>query len=484
MRLSVISKVLGALLMLFSLTLTSPILVAFLYNDAASAHFSFIMAFIITFATGLLLWYPAHKSKQDLRTRDGFLVTALFWIVLALFGSLPFIFSGVTEHVFVDAVFESLSGLTTTGATVLTGLDDLPKSILYYRQQLQWLGGIGIIVIAVAVLPMLGIGGMQLYRAETPGPVKDTKLTPRITETAKALFLIYFTLTVTCALFYWLAGMSGFDAIGHAYATVAIGGFSTHDASIGHFNNPTILLVCMVFMVLSAINFALHFVAWRERSLRNYLNDPECRFYLSMLILGTTITILYLYHTHTYNLTDSVLLGSFELISILTTTGFGAADFSVWPTFLPFLIFMFAFMGGCAGSTGGGIKMIRILLIFKQGVREIHRLIHPNAIIPIKVGAKTVSDRVVEAVWGFFAVYVISFLTMLILLLGTGLDFTTAFTAVGACINNLGPGLGEVAAHYGDINGLAKWILCFAMILGRLEVFTLLVLFSPMFWRR
>ena len=484
MRLSVISKVLGALLMLFSLTLTPPILVAFLYNDAASAHLSFIMAFIITFATGLLLWYPAHNSKQDLRTRDGFLVTALFWLVLALFGSLPFIFSGVTDHVFVDAVFESLSGLTTTGATVLTGLDHLPKSILYYRQQLQWLGGIGIIVIAVAVLPMLGIGGMQLYRAETPGPVKDTKLTPRITETAKALFIIYLTLTITCTLFYWLAGMSGFDAIGHAYATVAIGGFSTYDASIGHFNNPTILLVCMVFMVLSAINFALHFVAWRERSLRNYLNDPECRFYLSMVCIGTTITILYLYHTHTYNLTNSVLLGSFELISILTTTGFGAADFSVWPTFLPFLIFMFSFMGGCAGSTGGGIKMIRIMLIFKQGVREIHRLIHPNAIIPIKVGSKTVSDRVIEAVWGFFAVYVISFLTMLILLLGTGLDFTTAFTAVGACINNLGPGLGEVTAHYGDINSLAKWILCFAMILGRLEVFTLLVLFSPLFWRR
>lgn len=482
MRFSVISKVLGSLLMLFSITLIPPVLVSFLYHD--KNHFSFIMAFIITIATGLVLWYPAHSSKQDLRTRDGFLVTALFWVVLGLFGSLPFMFSGATQLSFVDAAFESLSGLTTTGATVLTGLDLLPESLLYYRQQLQWLGGIGIIVIAVAVLPMLGIGGMQLYRAETPGPVKDSKLTPRITETAKALFIIYLSLTLVCAGAFWLAGMSLFDAIGHAYATVAIGGFSTHDASMGFFDNPVILLVAMVFMVLSAINFALHFVAWRERGIRNYWLDPECRFYLSMILFGVVVTVGYLYYTHTYALGDSLLLGSFELISILTTTGFGVADFSVWPTFLPFLMFMFAFMGGCAGSTGGGIKMIRVMLIFKQGLREIHRLIHPNAIIPIKIGKKTVSDRVIEAVWGFFAVYVISFLTMCIMLLATGLDFTTAFTAVGACLNNLGPGLGQVAVHYGDINDSAKWILSFAMILGRLEVFTLLVLFTPMFWRR
>ena len=482
MRFLVIGKVLGTLLMLFSLTLTPPILVSLYYED--KSHFSFILAFVITFATGLVLWYSSHKSHQDLRTRDGFLVTALFWVVLALFGALPFIFSDATELSFTDAVFESLSGLSTTGATVLVGLDFLPKSILYYRQQLQWLGGIGIIVIAVAILPMLGIGGMQLYRAETPGPVKDTKLTPRITETAKALFLIYLSLTVVCAIFFWLAGMGWFDAIGHAYSTVAIGGFSTHDQSIGYYNSPSILLIAMVFMLLSAVNFGLHFIAWRESSLRNYWLDPECRFYSLMVLTGIAITSFYLYFTHTYGLGESLLFGSFELVSVLTTTGFGAADFSAWPTFLPMLIFMFSFMGGCAGSTGGGIKMIRIMLIFKQGLREIHRLIHPNAIIPIKVGKKTVSDRVIEAVWGFFAVYVFSFLSMCIILLGTGLDFITAFSAVGACLNNLGPGLGDVAAHYGDINSTAKWVLCFAMILGRLEVFTLLVLLTPMFWRK
>lgn len=482
MRYLVIGKVLGALLMLFSITLTPPILVSFLYHD--NNHLSFVLAFIITFATGLLLWYPTHHARQELRTRDGFLVTVLFWVVLAAFGALPFIFSGATELAIVDAFFESLSGLTTTGATILTGLDFLPQSILYYRQQLQWLGGIGIIVIAVAILPMLGIGGMQLYRAEAPGPVKDNKLTPRITETAKALFFIYLALTVSCTIAYWALGMSFFDALGHAYATVAIGGFSTHDASIGYFEHAGILVVAMIFMVLSAVNFALHFIAWREHTLRNYWRDPEFRFYISMLGLGIAITVMYLYYTKTYGLQSSLLLGSFELISILTTTGFGAADFSVWPTFLPFMIFMFSFMGGCASSTGGGIKMIRVLLIFKQGLREIHRLIHPNAIIPIKVGKKTVPDRIIEAVWGFFAIYVIAFLTMCTLLLATGMDFTSAFTAVGACLNNLGPGLGDVAGHYGNINSAAKWILCFAMLLGRLEVFTLLVLFTPMFWRR
>lgn len=482
MRHSVIGKVLGALLMLFSLTLISPVLVSFLYDD--NNHFSFIFAFVITLSTGLALWLPTHKTQRELRTRDGFLVTALFWIVLGLFGSLPFMFTADLRLSLVDAVFESISGLTTTGATVLVGLDFLPVSILYYRQQLQWLGGIGIIVIAVAVLPMLGIGGMQLYRAETPGPVKENKLTPRITETAKALFMIYLALTVVCALCYWLAGMSFFEAINHAFATVAIGGFSTHDQSIGHFNSAPILVVGIVFMLLSAINFALHFLAWRERTLGNYWRDPECRFYLSVAAIGVLITVAYLLYTRTYSFDASALLGTFELVSILTTTGFSATDFSVWPSFLPFFMFMFAFMGGCAGSTGGGIKMIRVMLIFKQGLREIHRLIHPNAIIPIRVGNKTVSDRVIEGVWGFFAVYVISFLSMCLLLLATGLDFVTAFTAVGACLNNLGPGLGKVAGHYGEINTPAKWILCFAMVLGRLEVFTLLVLFTPMFWRR
>ncbi len=482
MHYAIISKVLGLLLMLFSLTMAPPIVVSYIYDDHTAA--AFILAFVITFLTGLMAWYPVHQVKQDLRTKDGFLITSLFWCVLALFGSLPFLIADSAQLSFVDAVFESLSGLTTTGATVITGLDALPKSILFYRQQLQWLGGIGIIVIAVAILPMLGIGGMQLYRAETPGPVKDSKLTPRITETAKALFLIYLCLTIACTTAYWVAGMSVFDAISHAFSTVAIGGFSTYDASIGHFQSPSIMLICIVFMVLSGINFALHFFAWRAKKLSHYINDPEFRFYISMMIIGIVIVTAYLAYSGTYGVNTSLITGAFELVSIFTTTGFGVADFSLWPTFLPVLIFMFAFIGGCAGSTGGGLKVIRVLLIIKQGFRELHRLIHPNAVIHIKVGNKTVSDRVIEAVWGFLAVYIMAFLIMCIMLLATGLDFLTSFTAVGACLNNLGPGLGAVAAHYGDISSSAKWILCFAMLLGRLEVFTLLVLFTPVFWRR
>ena len=482
MHYAVISKILGILLMLFSLTLLPPIFVSLHFHDGA--YLSFVAAFAITFTTGMIAWLPVYKARKDLRTRDGFLVTALFWLVLGAFGSLPFILVESTHLPLVDAVFESISGLTTTGATIITNLDLQPKSILYYRQQLQWLGGIGIIVIAVAVLPMLGIGGMQLYRAETPGPVKDSKLTPRITETAKALFMIYMSLTVFCALAYFLAGMTLFDAIGHAFSTVAIGGFSTHDASMAYFNdNPLILVICMFFMLISGINFALHFFAWRANSIGHYFQDPEFIFYLSMILLGLSITVGFLTYTQTYAFNDALLKGSFELISILTTTGFGVADFSIWPSFLPFLIFLFAFMGGCAGSTGGGIKMIRVLLIIKQGLREIYRLIHPNATIPIKIGNKSVSDRVIEAVWGFFGIYVIAYLILVILLLATGMDFVTAFSAVGACINNLGPGLADVSAHYGSISSQAKWILCFAMLLGRLEVFTLLVLFTPAFWR-
>lgn len=481
MHVLIICKVLGLLLMLFSITMTPPIFVSLWYDD--DSHFSFIFSFAVTFATGLLLWYPAHSIKKDLRTRDGFLITALFWVVLGLFGSLPFLFSTATELTFTDALFESMSGLTTTGASVITGLDELPEAILYYRQQLQWLGGIGIVVIAVAILPMLGIGGMQLYRAEAPGPVKDRKLTPRITETAKLLFFIYLGLTLACMGAYWAAGMSLFDAIGHGFSTVANGGFSTHDNSMHHFESPAILLICSVFMLIAGANFALHFFVWREKSLRHYLADSEFRFYMGWVVAGTIITIAVLSYTQTYSTRDNFVIGFFNLASTLSTAGF-ASDFSAWPSFLPYMLFLLAFLGGCASSTGGGMKMIRVLLLYKQGVREVHRLIHPNAIIPVRVGHLHVPNRVIEAVWGFFAMYVVMYIAMFLILLATGLDLMTAFSAVGACITNLGPGMGGVASHYGDLNTPAKWVLCFAMLLGRLEVFTLLVLFTPTFWRR
>lgn len=481
MNLGVILRILGVLLMLFSITQLPPFLVSIYYDDGVL--YSFLTTFFLTLLSGFALWAPVMHNHKDLKTRDGFLVVTLFWTVLGSFGSFPFIFTSSLQMSVTDAFFESISGLTTTGATVLSGLDQLPPSILYYRQQLQWLGGLGIIAIAVAILPMLGIGGMQLYRAESPGPVKDNKLLPRVTETAKALLFIYISLTMLCAIAYFLAGMTLFDAIGHSFTTVSIGGFSTHDDSIAYFNSAAIESIAIVFMVFSGINFALHFFAWQHKSYLHYFRDTEFRFYIGMLGIIGLIAVFFLVFSGTYGFQDAVFKGLFEVVSITTTTGFSTADFSVWPTFLPFLLFYMAIIGACAGSTGGGMKVIRIVLIIKQGFREITRLIHPNAVIPIKLGDQRVPHRVIESVWGFFSVYVMAYMFMLLALLAADLDITTAFTAVGASINNLGPGLGDVTQNYGSIPAAAKWILCLGMLLGRLEVFTLLVLFSPHFWR-
>ncbi len=482
MQRAAIQRILGMLLMIISISMLPPVLVSWWYDDGAMVPF--ILAFFSTLVTGLLLWLPVHRFRKELRLRDGFIVVAMFWLVLGLSGSIPLIFSAQPELSITDAVFESVSGLTTTGATVITGLDGLPKSILYYRQQLQWLGGMGIIVLAVAILPMLGIGGMQLYRAETPGPMKDNKLTPRITETAKALWYIYLGLTVLCALAYWAAGMSGFDALAHSFSTVAIGGFSTHDGSMGHFNSPLIEMVAVVFMLLAGANFSLHFLAWRNMSIKPYMGDAEFKVYLKVLAFVAVITCGYLYLTGTFSGYDSIHNGIFQAVSIGTTTGFTTAEYHNWPGFLPALLLLTSFVGGCAGSTGGGMKVIRVLLLFKQGMREVTRLIHPSAQVPVKIGGKVLEERVIDAVWGFFSLYVGSYIAMALILAASGLDLLTAFSAVAACMNNLGPGLGDVGSQYGEINDVAKWVLCFAMILGRLEIFTVLVLLTPAFWRR
>ena len=354
MHLSITLKILGILLMLFSLTHITPLIIAVVSSDGAVV--SFLSALAITWLGGFLLWLPARNSHHELRTRDGFLITTLFWTVLGIFGALPFyLYEGMGLSA-TDAIFESISGLTTTGATVITGLDTLPKSILFYRQQLQWLGGIGIIVVAVAILPMLGIGGMQLYQAETPGPSKDSKLTPRITETAKALFFVYLMLTGLCAIAYYAAGMTSFDAVCHAFSTVAIGGFSTHDASMGHYDNPYILLVGSAFMYIAAINFALHFTAFRRRSLQGYFTDSETVFFGSVLSICIVVTCMTLLLMDIYEPGESLIHGLFQAVSITTTTGFTTRDFSLWPSFLPLMLLIFSFMGGCAGSTGGVSK--------------------------------------------------------------------------------------------------------------------------------
>lgn len=483
MQLAVIQRVVGLLLALFSLTLVPPLIVSFIYADGA--HGAFLLAGALILTAGLLLWFPVRNISRELRLRDGFLVVVLFWLGLGMTGAVPLLLSDSPNLGFTDAVFESMSGLTTTGATVLTGIDMLPKSIQFYRQELQWLGGMGIIVLAVAILPMLGIGGMQLYRAEMPGPMKDTKLTPRITETAKALWYIYLGMTIACATGYWLAGMSVFDAIVHSFSTVSIGGFSTYDASFGHFDSVHIEMVAILFMLLGGMNFMIHFVAWRNFSLRPYFQDSEIRAYLSFLGLIAVVTMLYLFYSLPALGTERIVReGLFQTISIATTTGFTSTSFQSWPTFLPVLLLFGSFIGGCAASTGGGLKVIRVLLLLKQGLREIKRLVHPHALFPIKLGQRSLPDRIITAVWGFFAVYVAVFGFLMLILLATGLDQVTAFSAMAACLNNLGPGLGDVSDHYGILNPVAKWVLIAAMLLGRLEIFTLLVILTPAFWKK
>ena len=481
MQFAMAFKIIGVLLILFSTAMLPPLFLSLIAQDGIESAFA--MGLAATLFAGVALWLPTRNLSRDLNIRDGFMVTALFWVVLGLFGAIPLWLVSELGLTPIAAIFESISGLTTTGATVITGLDDLPQSVLFYRQLLQWLGGIGIIVLAVAILPMLGIGGMQLYRAESAGPSKDRKLTPRITSTAKALFGIYLLLTIACAASYFAAGMSMFHAICHAFSTVAIGGFSTHDASLGHYEQNRVLLVSSVFMLLSAINFGLHFVALQRRNLRVYARDSETAFFITVIASATIVVCCLLLTTETLNFEDSVIHGLFQTISIATTTGFTTQDFSVWPLFLPILLLILSFMGGCVGSTGGGMKAMRILLIFRQGVRELRQLLHPNAVIPLKLDARRVQTEVISAVWSFFAVYMFCFVLIWLALLATNLDFVSAFSAVVATMNNLGPGLGEVAKHYGAVSEPGKLTLCLAMLMGRLEVFTLLVLLTPAFWR-
>ncbi len=481
MHLAFVSRVLGLMLMVFSTSMLVPIIFATIYQENTLPMF--FLAFTITMIVGFLSWLPARDMKGEIRIRDGFIITVLFWLVLSTFGALPFALSQETNLSFIDALFESISGLTTTGATVFTNLEDLPKSILYYRQQLQWLGGIGIVVIAVSILPMIGVGGMQIYKAETPGPIKDTKLTPRIAETANALFKIYVFLTVVCAIAYWVAGMSWFDALSHSFSTISIGGFSTYDESLGHFDNNAVLTIASIFMVVSGLNFALHYTAWHARSIKSYISDPEARLFVLVILFGILVTTYFLYTTAIMPNEEILFVGVFQLISILTTTGFTTTEFHLWPSFLPFFLILLSFFGACAGSTGGGIKMGRILIMSQQVVREIYRLIHPNAVLPIKTKKHKIPERVTDGIWAFFGIYFFIFYVMVLLLLANNLDYITAWSATAASFNNLGPGLGAVAENYADLNAMSKAILCSGMLLGRLEVFTLLVVLSPTFWR-
>lgn len=475
-----VQKLLGTLVMLFSFTLLLPFIVSSIDSDINTAS-SFLQSFFYTLIAGCLLWFPSRSAGTDIRLHEGFIIVALFWIILALFGSIPFLVLPASSLTITDAIFESTSGLTTTGATVMSNLDVLPKGLLFYRAQLQWLGGLGIVVLAVAIMPLLGVGGMRLYKADSASSVSDTKLNPRQKETAKSLGKIYLALTLACIVCFWIAGMPFFDAICHGLTTVAIGGFSTHDASFGFYQgNAQIFWVASVFMILAGINFSLHFFAWKNKTLSNYLMDSEFKAYASLLLVVVLFSGLALMSGD--NLTSFSEL-FFQVVSIGTTTGFTSSGYYQWPTFIPFLLLMLSFVGGCVGSTGGGLKVTRCLILLKQGLKEAKQLIHPNAEIPVKINKQSVDQNILDSVWGFVSVYIIVLVCFTLAMLATGMDVVTSFSSVAASLNNLGPGLGDVMVNYQDLLTLPKWICIAAMVLGRLEIFALLILFHPSFWQ-
>ncbi len=483
MRPGPIFKVLGTLLMFFSITMLTPIIVDWIYHE--NNAFPFLFGFIVTLGSGLILFIISSRSKKQLTIKDGFIVVLAIWSVLGLYGSIPYMYSNGLHLGFSDAVFESISGFTTTGATVIHGLDYLPKSILYYRQQSQLLGGMGIIILSVAILPMLGVGGMQLYRAEANGPWKENKLTPKIADTAKVLWLIYLLLVVLCMLSYRVAGMDWFNAISFSFSTIGTGGFAPTDASMAG-QTPIIYIICIFFMMISATSFALHFSAFRKLSVRVYWRDPEFRAYIFFAFSMAVIVILTLI-SQSVESSNHVAFwdGLFQVASFVSNTGFTSnSNYHEWPLFLPILLMVIGLIGGCAGSSSGGLKIVRAVLIRKQAFREARRLVHPTGVFPVKFGNKVMSEAVMSSVWGFVAAYFMLFIVLWLALMGFGVPTTTAFSAVAACISNLGPGLGEVGVNYASLPTAVHWILNLAMLIGRLEVFTVVVLFTSDFWRR
>ena len=477
MNFKAIINLFSILVLFFSFSYVFPIVVSIVFND--NSLYLFLPAFIFVGILGLIGFLLTKGVQRDLSSKDGFVIIVMFWLVLSLAGSIPFYLSGMSP---IDSFFESMSGITTTGATVISNVESLPESLKFYRQLLQWMGGMGLIVLAIAVMPLLGIGGGQLFKTDIPGAMGEQRLTPRIQETAKALWSIYLGLTVLCTIFFTIAGMSFFDAISHAMSTVSIGGFSTYNDSIGHFNDLTIEIICMIFMLLSAMSFALHYFSiYKSKSLK-YFYDPELRFFISILLIIFILALSVNALSSQSNLSLREL--AFHTVSTVTTTGFGISDTSTWSFSISFLLLIGAFIGACSGSVGGGVKSWRVMIMLNHAYSNIVKMIHPNSVVTLKVGTKSVDDNVATSVWGFFSIYVISFVILLMAVLISGLDLETAFSSVGACLNNLGPGLGLVSENYSEINSFAKGVLAFSMLLGRLEIFTLLIILTPMFWAK
>jgi trk system potassium uptake protein TrkH len=484
MRPLAVLRILGLVVMLFACCMLVPFAFSLLLGDAVL--FAYYISVVITLVAGAALWFATRRATGELQIRDGFLLVALVWTTLPAFATLPLLFY-IPELTFTNAYFEAVSGLTASGGTVLSGLDKLPPSINLWRGFMIWLGGMGVIVLTVAILPLLGVGGSQIFKAETPGPMKDNKLTPRIAETAKGLWLVYFALTFLCLFAYRWAGMTWVDALMHAFTTMGLGGFSTHDASFAHWNSPKVELVAIVFMMIAAINFATHFLAWRRLSVAPYGRDPEAAAYLCVLVGSVFGIALYLFVVGVY--TDpwaALRFAAFNVVSVATTTGYSNTDYNAWPIFAPlWMLFLCSFVC-CSGSTGSGMKMIRAQILFKQIFRELLRIIHPRLQRPVKLSGMAIENRIVLAVLAYLFVYVSCIILATLLLTATGLDVLTGFSAAVASINNTGPGLGKVGplSTYAVLSDFQIWVCSFLMLLGRLELMTLLVVMTPAFWRK
>lgn len=478
---------LAVVLAIFALTMLLPLGVSWYYRDGAESAYD--EAILLSLLSAALLWLLTRRRRRDLTVRDGFLLVVLTWVILPIYAALP-LWLHIDALSFTDAYFEAVSGLTTTGATVLTGLDTLPMSINLWRTQLHWLGGMGVIVLAVAILPLLGIGGRQLFKAETPGPMKESSLTPRIAETARGLYVVYFMLTILCALtlyYFGMRDMDGWDAVMHAFSIMGLGGFSSRDAGFGHYASLELELVAIVFALLSGINYATHFLALRSKTLRPYLDDSELPYYLGALTLSILGLTVYLIQAGAYDDVATALRHvAFHSVSMATSLGLATIDFTVWPMFAQLWILFLGSFVACSGSTGGGIKMVRAIILYKQLFRELLRAMHPAMVRPVTLGGGPVSGLVLHAVLGFSFIYMASIVSLTLLLSASGLPIVTAFSAVVACINNTGPGLDAVgpSANYGVLTDFQTWVCTFTMILGRLELFTLLVVLTPSFWRK
>jgi len=483
-QLLAVVHIFSKVLMLFAFAFLFPLGVSIVMNDGA--HQVYDEAFLATFFSGFILWLASRHGKRELLTRDGFLLVVMIWTVLPVFSTIPLL-AYMPDLSFTDAYFEAVSGLTATGATVLSGLDNLPPSINIWRTLMHWIGGMGVIVLVVAVLPMLGVGGRQLFKAETPTPMKDSRLTPRMAETAKGLWIVYAVITVICMLSLWAGGMSGIDAMVHGFSVMALGGMSSHDASMAFFDSPLLESIVMLFALIAGISFSTHFMAFRTRNLLTYRYDSEIRWYFT--VLGVSVfglTLFLLYKGFYLDFPEALRHAAFNTVSIATTLGFSTTDYNVWPYFAPlWMLFLSSFVAS-SGSTGGGIKMLRATLLYKQVYREMVKLVHPRAEIHTKVGQQAVPNKIIYAVLAFLFIYVASIVVLSFVLSASGLDVFTAFTAVVAMVNNTGPGLGQVgpASTYAILNDFQTWVCSFAMLLGRLEFFTLLVVLTPVFWRK